>query len=212
MTKGWSGRWARAVVAGACTIVLAHAGTAAAADLYSRRAGFAQARLSADSPTAIRVWKPAAWAIGLNTAIGAWNRQAGRTLFERTRSQQDADVVLLDGESVGWATACYAGDGTYDMEAAYARCSIFVPFHGDTVSTTWTLIHELGHTLGFVDHVRADEYRRYVRWDLDPRVCDDPSHPAYSRYRGIMSDCPSTPRFEGDAAALVRAGYAAATT
>ncbi len=183
----------------------------AAADVYSGRAGFADAKVSAGAPAAIRVWKPAAWSIRLSAAIRGWNRQAGRTLFERTRSEARADVILSDGADVGWAAACYDAAGIYDMEAAYDRCTIFVPFHGDTDTATWSLIHEMGHTLGFVDHVHASLYARFVREDLDPRVCDDPSHPAYSPYQGIMSECRPADRFKGDAAALVRAGYATVT-
>jgi hypothetical protein len=184
-------------------------GPARAAATYSRVAGFAQAKLSASSPRPIAVWKPARWHIRLGEAIDMWNGQARRTLFVRVWDASRADVVLQDGTGIGWAAACYDASGTYDMEAAYSRCTIFVPYHGATRSTTWTLVHEMGHTLGFVDHVVAADYDRYVRWNLDPRVCDDPSHPAYSPYNGIMSECEAHDGFRGDAAGLVRADYAA---
>ena len=189
-------------------VVLASAGAAHASVLYTRRAGFAKAKLSADSPTSIAVWKPPRWTVSLNAAIRGWNHQASRRLFVRVWKKTEADVVLADGKDVGWAAACYDSSGAFDMFRAYARCTVYLPYHGDTPATTWALVHEMGHTLGFVDHVHAYEYRRYVKANLDPRVCDDPSHPAYSPYNGIMSDCQATSRFAGDAAALVRAGYA----
>jgi hypothetical protein len=192
----------------ALVLLVAIAPSALATDLYSRRAGFAKAKLSAETPTAVAIWKPARWKVSLNAAIRGWNRQARRQLFVRAWKKGDADVVLADGTDVGWAAACYDSTGAFDMYRRYARCTVFLPYHGDTPGTTWTLVHEMGHTLGFVDHVHASEYRRYVRLNLDPRVCDDPSHRAYSPYDGIMADCQSAPRFAGDAAALVRAGYA----
>jgi hypothetical protein len=200
-----------AVALAATVVVLGPAGSAAAnPNVYSNRAGFAHAKLSAPDPSPILVWKPPDWAIRLNAAVRRWDEQAGRRLFARTADRSAAEVVLTDGAGVGWAVACYDAAGAYGMRAAYARCLVFVAYTGATRSTTWTLVHELGHTLGFVDHVPAADYRRYVRWGLDPRVCDDPTHPAYSRYDGIMSACQGTrDSFRGDAAALVRAGYAA---
>jgi hypothetical protein len=182
---------------------LAHAAT------YSPRAGFADAKLSAASPQPITVWKPPRWKIRLAAAIAAWNAQAGRTLFERVRSSDTADVDLVDGAGIGWAVACVDATGTFDMYDAYAHCAIYLPVHGASTANLWSLVHEMGHTLGFVDHVHVTEYARYVRWALDPRVCDDPTNVAYSPYEGIMSDCQAAPAFRGDAAALVRAGYAA---
>jgi hypothetical protein len=202
-----------ATAATALVIACAVSGPGVArANTYSRAAGFAQAKLSAASPSPIAVWKPPRWHIRLKEAIDLWNAQANRALFVRVWDASRADVVLQDGTGVGWAAACYDADGTYDMQAAYARCTIFVPYHGATSSSTWSLVHEMGHTLGFADHVVAAEYDRYVRWNLDPRVCDDRDHPAYSPYDGIMSECEPRDAFRGDAAALVRAGYAASVT
>jgi hypothetical protein len=194
----------------AALLVVVLASGAGATVLYSRRAGFAKAKLSADTPASIAIWKPARWKVSLNTAIRGWNGQARRRLFVRVWKRADADVVLADGSDVGWAAACYDSAGAFDMYRRYARCTVYLPYHGDTPATTWALVHEVGHTLGFVDHVHAYEYRRYVKANLDPRVCDDPSHRAYSPYNGIMSDCQTTSRFAGDAVALVRAGYAEA--
>jgi hypothetical protein len=201
----------RAVVAVAVISLAVGAGMSAArANVYSKRSGFADAKLSAPDPRAITVWKPSRWGIRLGAAIERWNEQAGRTLFERVHDEAAADVDLQDGAGIGWATACVNADGVFDVDDAYAHCTIYAPVHGSSTSNTWSLIHEMGHTLGFADHVHEAEYQSFLDAGLDPRVCDDPASPAYSPYDGIMSYCQNAPAFRGDAKALIRAGYAAA--
>ena len=141
---------------------------AARANVYSKRAGFADAKLAAPDPRPITLWKPSSWGIRLSAAIERWNAQAGRTLFERVRDEAAADIDLQDGADIGWATACVNADGVFDVDDAYAHCTIYAPVHGSSTSNTGSLIHEMGHTLGFADHVHADEYRRYARAGLDP--------------------------------------------
>jgi hypothetical protein len=161
---------------------------AATKQSYSPASGFRKAR----HHKSITVWKPEAWGLRLNAALRAWNRQAGWSLFERARNSDRADVELLPlaQTDLSWdSTACSDRDGAFDLKAAYDRCTVYLGRHGPSKEAVLTLEHELGHTLGFVDHVNASLYQSFKDSGLHPLVCDDPSHPADSPYDGIMSYC-----------------------
>jgi len=105
-----------------------------------------------------------------DSVLTRWNDAARARLF--VRGCAGAQVVTKSSD-VTW------------VDASGSPCIIYV-------GEPWNLrvaTHELGHCLGFADHVQADTYDCCAKRYIAPRVCDDPSHPAYSPYRGVMSYC-----------------------
>ncbi len=172
---------------------------ARAAARYSRDAGLPRGRT-------LSIWMPSAWDLPLGSVLGGWNEAAGHRLFERSDSKAAADVGLAPSDA-GSYTVCLGADGSYDLRQPYASCTVYLAYHGRSRATVITAQHELGHTLGFVDHVESWRYADFA--GLSPRVCDDPENPAYSPYRGVMSFCTEfeTGISRADARSLERAGY-----
>lgn len=79
--------------------------------------------------------------------------------------------------------------------------------HGDADPDVALLIHELGHCLGFADSLTVDAYADPRHTHQGMRVCDDPDHPAYSPYAGIMSYCTYQLDPPAERCGLWRLGY-----
>lgn len=111
-------------------------------------------------------------------AADVWNRLAGRQLFTVVEAVDTETDVFVSYTSTGVSAA----DPRWTDEDGRLHCSVSLA-HGGTN----TLVHELGHCLGFADHLYGWQYERQK--GNGPAVCDDPDHPAFSNYEGIMSYC-----------------------
>jgi hypothetical protein len=172
---------------------------ASASHLFAGAAGWSKARGS--SSRSIRVWSEPSLGVNVKASIAPWNWMAGWRLFRQARSRQSADVLFLPSPTaVNW-TEC---PPTY-----------FEPFHLCTIWIEDPSIemsrHELGHALGFADHIDAARYEegKHVR----ARVCDRPDHAQFSSYHGVMSYCDWSDDLRGwfgprDQKMMARAGYA----
>lgn len=175
---------------GVTVIISASLPSAARADhLFDPDSGFHKARFAR---TTIRVCD-ATGRIDLAGVIGPWNKAAGWRPFTSSCDMPDVafhagTATLVQTTYLEPFTSCVVQVASYRVE---------------------TLQHELAHCLGFADHIYAAEYGSL--W-VNPAVCDDLSHPAYSAYRGVVSYCESsTPQLWfgiDDQRMLSRAGYA----
>lgn len=131
----------------------------------------------------------------IRSAVRAWNLLAGITMFVVTAVGPQVHIEEVAG---GWSWVTVDPDYT----AEYVSATV----HYDPTLGPANLEHELGHVLGLADSVPAAwlAERGYV----NPAVCDDPDHPAYVTYRGVMSACPGQVRFGvEDLRSLRAAGY-----
>ncbi len=176
----------------------------AAAHSISPEAGFDKARQNPQE--SIRVWKDPEKLkkLRLFKAIKPWNEIAGWDLFKIVNFEKNADVKLVLTENTGWQTEC-----SPSPQDSYTSCIIRVP----NPLTFRTVQHELGHTLGFADHIKHYDLATYPA-GLNPRVCDDVNSPLYSPHerKGIMSSCGSSADSlafgKDDIRLLSKAGYA----
>lgn len=129
---------------------------------------------------------------GVEDLVSPWNLLAGWELFVITCDSPD---VTFREAPATWVEANYL--------SPFSHCTI----HAAEFDTN-LLRHELGHCLGFADHVRAEELAPQL---INAAICDDPSTPHYLSYRGIMSYCDWDPasRWFGDddRQMLIVAGY-----
>lgn len=106
---------------------------------------------------------------------------AGWQLFKQVQSETGADVVFKPDSST-WVEA----KPTYRQP--YTLCIIH-----SSGNSTHMYRHEIGHCLGFSDHIWKSLLSdpRYNNPDLygQIKICDDPRHPQYSPYSGVMSYC-----------------------
>lgn len=121
--------------------------------------------------------------VGLKTAdvIAPWNNlatNAGRTtpLFKTTTNSLSADIKFVNDAST-WVQVYPCSD----YNCNYTLCVV----HSNTTSTH-TMRHEIGHCLGFGDHITASTNPASY---INPKICDDPNNPNYSSYHGVMSYC-----------------------
>lgn len=150
-------------------LVVGLASPASASHAFAAESGFDKARFGRSSI----LMCDDSGQIDLSQVIAPWNRTAGWELF--AVSCAAPDVVFRSGVTT-WVQADYLGP--------FLGCTIHVADYG-----VETLRHELGHCLGFADHVYRGQDRTV--W-VNAAVCDDPSHPAYMPYRGVMSYCDSS--------------------
>lgn len=186
-SPSWT-QWRLLLIAWLFALVLA---TDASAQQFGPAAGFEKAR---QGGTILVYPEPALFRVTWN-ATEKWNSLAERWLFWVIDDPVYADVVVRRGD------VTYVSCSPF-MTVAYERCYVSV-LEGQEA---W-LPHELGHVLGFADSVYAGWYGApgYV----NPSVCDDEAHPAYSGYAGVMSYCAPLELWFGDddRAMLRSAGY-----
>lgn len=169
---------------------------------YDRNAGFTKARTGHRSITVGR--SPGPWR---DTAVTRpWNQLAGWRLFTINGADKPNVVfrpdMPVDHERDAWVQPIYRRNGSY------RRCIIhYKPVTVARFMDLWAFRHELGHCLGFADHVMGDEILQ-----PDSVQCTRPDRPRYSAYRGVMSYCVWWRRdlwFGGeDRRMMRRAGYA----
>lgn len=154
-------------------------GPAAADHLFSVASGFEQARNGRES---LRVCAPAD--IDSEGVIAPWNGLAGWELFVLSC---DAPDITFSPAAATWVEA--------DYERPFTRCRI----HYSTASTMIQR-HEIGHCLGFADHVRPWE-QGPDKW-VGEKPCGD--------YAGVMSYCTWNEQHwfgDDDFLMLAEAGY-----
>lgn len=169
------------------------------AHIFGSGSGFEKAKH--EPRTSINVWKDPTLYANVPNIILPWNNLTGWSLFKIVTDQTLADVKFVKSSST-WVKA------EPNYTDPYTSCIIY-----SATTDTYTLRHEIGHCLGFADHVWKVYYGD-PRW-INPKVCDDPSHPAYSPYKGVMSYCDwSYPvRWFGadDSKMIIDAGYKSRT-
>ncbi|MGH2691763.1 MAG: hypothetical protein ACRDHM_04600 [Actinomycetota bacterium] len=171
---------------------------ASASHRFGDAAGWVKATGPARHP--IRVWSQAALGVDVGASIEPWNWLAGWRLFRRVGSRRAADVAFIPSTTPDTWTQC---SPTY-LEP-FHLCIVWVADPSVEMSR-----HELGHTLGFADHIQAERYAEGRH--ISAKVCDASEHPEYSAYHGVMSYCDWTDDFRGwfgpkDTRMLKRAGY-----
>lgn len=129
-------------------------------------------------------------------AMEAWNEAAGVTLFVLASEYTRIDVII--GNGVGH----HAWMSPHPNAGPYTRCDISVT----PLALVSTYTHELGHCLGLADSVHLSQWEHLGIYP-GMTVCDDPTHPNYSPYDGIMSYCGKRHINAGDIAALELLGY-----
>ncbi len=171
----------------------------AAAHSISPEAGFDKARQGQQE--SIRVWKDPVTLkkFRLYDAIHPWNEMAGWDLFKIVKLERNADVKFVLTVHTEWQTEC-----SPSPQDSYTTCTIDVTNPLSLSSGQ----HELGHTLGYADHVTDYNIATYPA-GLNPRVCDNPHSPLYSQYKGVMSYCTIPKDWFGrdDKNLLKKAGY-----
>lgn len=138
-------------------------------------------------------------------AINAWNDAAGVDLFALVRHPASARVYIRQGRITSMIEDGHTGSAWMSPApntGPYTYCDITV-----IAMTTELHIHELGHCLGLADSVDIHEWSTSGYIYPGMTVCDDPTHPNYSPYDGIMSYCGGRHINAGDIAALELLGY-----
>lgn len=182
---------ARLIIAAAVTVagLAATAGTASADHSFSAEAGF-------ERSSTIRVSRTSG--IDVNAVVAPWNRIAGRTLFA---------VVDSDPQITFRPAAVSFAQPSPAYASRYTSCTV-----NYAETTSFTLSHELGHCLGFADHVDVASHNAYY---VNPAICDAVGNTIFSSYKGVMSYCSwqSGAAFgREDRAMLVNAGYVTVAT
>jgi len=176
--------------------------SASASHIFGGTAGWEKA---SSSRRPVLVWSKRSLGVDVGGSIAPWNWLAGWRLFRQARNRRSADVVFRLSKSPQTWTEC---PPTY-MEP-FHLCIVWVADPAIEMTR-----HELGHTLGFADHIPADDYAEGIH--VSPRVCDASGHPEFSAYHGVMSYCDWRDGYRGwfgpkDRAMLKRAGYLNAET
>ncbi|MBI4064591.1 MAG: hypothetical protein HY401_09885 [Elusimicrobia bacterium] len=147
------------------------------------KAGFLKAKTAPRQ--SVTIWIDPGVGTDLTAAINAWNALAGWELFRQTRDQGAADVKVYATGNISLAK-----HGTAyiwpSLTEPYYSCRIYL--YG-AYEETMTLQHELGHCLGFADHVTPWYLESNPKKAGVVKVCDQANHPQYSPYKGIMSYC-----------------------
>ena len=173
-----------------------------ASHIFGGSAGWEKA---SSSRRPILVWSKKNLGVDVRGSIEPWNWLAGWQLFRQAGKRRSADVVFRRSKSPQTWTECPP--------------SYMEPFHLCIVWVADTSIemtrHELGHTLGFADHIPAADHAEGMH--MSARVCDASDHPKFSAYHGVMSYCDWRNGFRGwfgpkDRAMLKRAGYLSVET
>lgn len=165
--------------------------------LFALRCGFEKAKGEKKNPIAI--WKSPYLKIELMGAITPWNNLAGWTLFYESFHEAQADIRLVPSErTIVIAHPSYT--------EPFTSCIVYVSAKHDN---RHSITHELGHCLGFADHVTKELFNDPKL--CNPRVCDRTSHHAYHPYSGVMSYCdwghPERWFRDDDRNMLIEAGY-----
>lgn len=141
--------------------------------LFNPSSGFNKARQ--EGRNSITIWKDQQLSVNLLLCITPWNNLAGWGLFRIVSFPSSVDVRLQSSHR----TIVLCGPSyTEPFEVCIIHTS---PEHDNTHSIT----HELGHCLGFADHLTAAAYGQDPEL-VNPGVHDDPSHHAYQEYHGVM--------------------------
>jgi hypothetical protein len=175
---------------------------ASASHIFGGAAGWEKA---SSSRRPVLVWGKRNLGVDVRGSIAPWNWLAGWQLFRQARNRRSADVVFRLSKSPQTWTECPP--------------SYMEPFHLCIVWVADPAIqmtrHELGHTLGFADHIPAAVHAEDTH--VSAKVCDISDHPQFSAYHGVMSYCDWRDGERGwfgpkDSAMLKRAGYLNAET
>jgi hypothetical protein len=123
--------------------------------------------------------------------VSDWNTTAGFQLLT---------LVPEDGQiEVRWSEHAHSYAAPNPWGGAHPVRCVAAVSHGHAHIADRVLAHEVGHCLGWADHVLASQHHSGAR------VCDDPSHPAFSPYAGIMSYC--TLLLTGDDTTMIASTY-----
>lgn len=159
------------------------------AQLHSSTSGWYQARVLKEP-----IWIANVPGSFPDTEVyGAWNTAAGWQLIRPTSTL--SGWISFKTQTVSaqtWTVRQSVENGNW-----YYSCTIYYPWSTvyDTNQFILTMRHEVGHCLGFSDHIDV-----YSTSNCDtanpPRCagptqpqCNQPSQPYYSAYKGIMSYC-----------------------
>lgn len=188
--------FAHSVAVSSLVLLFLFSGSSAEADhLFGGSSGF-------DRGAVVRVWAADNTRVEVNRVVAPWNTLAGYELLKKVNLESNADVKFKR-DTVTWVQAFP------DYLSPFTRAVVWVS--SADVGDTHTMRHEIGHALGFADHVT----RSQLSGRVNPKVCDDPSHKLYSMYSGVMSYCSWADEAgwfgAGDRAMLVAAGYTART-
>jgi hypothetical protein len=165
-------------------VLTAGAAPASAHHLFAEEAGF-------ERTSTVRVARTAG--IDVDAVIAPWNRIAGRQLFAVVDSGAQ---ITFQRAAVTWVQP------STSYTSRYTACTVH---YAET--TPYTLSHELGHCLGFADHINAAALNAHY---INPAVCDALTNAFYNSYKGVMSYCSwNTGAAFGreDRAMLEKAGY-----
>ena len=177
---------ARLITATAVTVagLALSAAPASAHHTFSAEAGF-------DRTSTIRVARTPG--IDVAAVIAPWNRIAGRALFAVVDS--NAQITFKRGP-----VTFVQPSPSYTNR--YTSCTV-----NYSETTPFTLSHELGHCLGFSDHIDAASHNAHY---VNAAICDVVGNAFYSSYKGVMSYCSWTSGAafgREDRAMLEKAGY-----
>ena len=186
------------LVAVALLLVAAPVSPAAASHRFGDAAGWLKA--TGQSSSSIRIWSQKGLGVDVGASIEPWNWLAGWRLFRRVGSRERADVVFLPSPTSESWTECPPS-----YVDPFHLCIVWISDPSVEMSR-----HELGHTLGFADHIPQGEYA--LGRHMNARVCDASQHPEFSGYHGVMSYCDWMEGYRGwfgakDQRMLARAGY-----
>jgi hypothetical protein len=148
---------------------------ASASHRFGEASGWVEA--TGDARESISVWSKKSTRIDVGDAIAPWNWLAGWELFSQTKSRGKADIVFRAAKGKHTWTECPPA-----YEQPFHLCIIWVEDTSLPMAR-----HELGHTLGFADHVDASTFAEGRHFAA--MVCDEPGHARFSDYNGVMSYC-----------------------
>lgn len=132
----------------------------------------------------ITVYCPASVRADVPAIIAPWNKIARQNILALSVNPE-ADITFEVSRD-GWTQI----DWDYDNAGHLKHVWIKV---GNDHNDTRSLQHEMGHGLGFNDHVNAAYLQASVAnrpvYPADTPVCDSRRHPNYVKYQGVMSYC-----------------------
>lgn len=118
-------------------------------------------------------------------AYTAWDTAAGWDMFVMTGDKDAADVRVVSappGVNTGTdIVGVNPNTGNYTLVIIYLE--------DWAKGQKYPTVHELGHALGFADHVFQYQFLPVWESGANPRVCDNENHWAYSPYNAVMSYC-----------------------